>query len=166
MNFIQCGRKLVMPEGPANANILLVGDAPTVFDVRAGRPWTGPGGTVLRTELRRAGINYNNCRITNMWQHNKVKDCDPAMHIDAALKEMRNRRAILLMGADAVHYFTGENVSEVSGLRVDEFPYAQEMLPEGVGVVYASVNAALALHDKLGEVRFAMEQFAKGYRRC
>ena len=141
MNFCDiCGRKLVAPEGPANADILLVADSPTIFDVREGRPWTGPGGKVLRTELRRAGINYNNCRVTNMWQHVKHKDCDPASHIDAVLKEMQGRKAILLMGADAVQYFTGENVSEVSGLRVDTLDYAKEMLRDDVDLVRSWVQ--------------------------
>jgi uracil-DNA glycosylase family 4 len=154
-----CGRKIILPEGPVNADILLVGDAPTTFDVKAGRLWTGPGGDVLRVELRRAGINMKACRVTNLWLHAKHSDCAP--DYDAVLEEMSNRRAILLMGADATTYFTGENVSDVSGLRVDEMDYAKEMLPEGP-VVYASVNPALALHDKLGEVRFSMTKFAEG----
>jgi len=60
-------------------------------------------------------------------------------------------------------YFTGENVSDVSGLRVDEMEYAKEMLPRGP-IVYAIFNPALALHDKMGEIRFGMEKFGEAIR--
>jgi len=145
------------PEGPSNAYYLLVGDAPTQFDVKESKLWTGPGGEVLRAELRRGGVSHLNCRITNLWLHAKTKDCE--MHIDELLKEMIGKRAILLMGADAVSYFTGENVSDVSSLRVDTLDYAKEMLPKSVGVVYAIFNPAIALHEKLGEVRLGMKRF-------
>ena len=154
----ECGRRLMLPEGPPSAAILLVADAPTQFDVKEGALWTGSGGEILRVELRRAGINYKSCRVANMWQHVKNTDCALDVHIDTVLAEMANRRAILLMGADAVKYFTGENVSDVSGLRVDELEYAKEMLPTGL-VVYAIFSPAIAIHDKLGEIRFGMGCF-------
>ena len=154
----ECGSRLMLPEGPSNADILLVADSPTQFDIKEGALWTGPGGEILRVELRRAGINYNACRITNIWQHVKSKDCSIEVHIDTVLTEMANRRAILLMGADAVNYFTGENVSDVSGLRVDTLDYAKEMLPKGP-IVYALFNPAVAIHDKLGEIRFGLGRF-------
>jgi len=128
-----------------------VGDAPTVYDVKDGRPWTGPAGEILSLELRKAGINYNKCRVTNMWEHAKAKDCRP--NIDALIHEMDGRRAILLMGADVVQYFVGENVSDVSGLEVQG-----DMLPENT-IVYAIFNPAIALHDKLGEIRLGLERF-------
>ncbi len=152
------------PEGPINADILLVADAPTQFDIKEGALWTGPGGEILRVELRRAGINYHSCRVTNLWQHVKNTDCSIDVHIDTALAEMANRRAILLMGADAVSYFTGENVSDVSGLRVDASVFAKEMLPKSVGIVYALFNPAIAIHDKLGEIRFGMGRFGEAVR--
>ena len=77
---------------------------------------------------------------------------------------MANRRAILLMGADAVSYFTGENVSDVSGLRVDTLDYAKEMLPKSVGMVYALFSPAIAIHDKLGEIRLGMGRFGEAVR--
>ena len=156
-----CGRRLVGPDGPTNAYYLLVGDAPTTFDVKDGKLWTGPGGDILKTEITRGGVHYQNCRVTNMWLHPKDNDCQS--HLDDLLLEMATHRFILLMGADAVKYFTDENVSDVSGLRVDQIPYAQEMLPKG-SIVYASFNPALALHDKMGEIRFAMEKFGAAAR--
>ena len=154
----KCGRRLVLPSGPEDAEILLVGDAPSYNEIKEGQPWIGPAGDVLRTELRRVQINPNRCRITNMWLHGKTNECEA--HIDELMAEMQGRKVILLMGADCVTYFTGQNVSDVSGLRVDKMT---DMLPAGV-VAYAIFNPAIALHEKLGEVRFAMEKFAEGIR--
>jgi len=159
MSFCKrCGRRIIPPEGPSNADILIVGDAPTQFDIQGGSLWTGPGGDILRVELRRVGINLKQCRLTNLWLHPKTKDCE--MHLDELYEEMKGRKFILLMGADAVTQFTSENVSDVSGLRVDKFEYAKEMLPSG-SVVYALFNPAIALHDKLGEIRFGLEKFGE-----
>ena len=160
MNFCQkCGRTILMPEGPIGAPILLVGDAPTAYDIKEGQLWTGPGGEILRMELRNAGISMKkDCRITNMWLHAKTKQCSE--HLDELYAEMKGRKAVLLMGAEAVSHFTGENVSDVSSLRVDTLPKAQEMLPKGP-IVYAIFNPAIALHDKLGEIRLGMERFGE-----
>ena len=157
----RCGRRLIQPEGSMNAEILLVGDAPTQYDISEGGLWTGPGGEILRTELRRAGIHPKMYCITNMWLHAKYSDCEA--HMDELFAEMAGRKAVLLMGADCVKYFVGENVSDVSGLRVDEIEHAKEMLPRGP-IVYAIFNPALALHSKMGEVRFGMEQFGKAVK--
>lgn len=148
----------VPPSGPADASILLVGNAPTKFDVKEMRPWTGEAGTLLQTELRRAGINFNNVRITNMWQHAKTADCELAPHLDTVLQEMHKRPHIILMGADVVKLFTGENVSDVSGLRVDNIVDSY-MMPMGARV-YALFNPAIAMHDKLGEVRHGLSRIA------
>ena len=81
MSFCECGRVQVPAKGPADAKILMIGNAPTKFDVKEMTPWTGEAGTLLETELRRAGFNYLNIRITNMWQHSKVKECDLVSHL-------------------------------------------------------------------------------------
>ncbi len=153
-----CGRRLVLPSGPEDAEILVVGDAPSYEEIKQGKPWVGQAGDVLRTELRRVHINPNKCRITNMWLHGKTNECKPAL--DELMDEMQGRKAVLLMGADCVSYFTGENVSDVSGLRVDKMT---DMLPAGV-MAYALFNPAIALHEKLGEVRFGIEKFAEAIR--
>ena len=152
MNCSNCGRIVIQPTGPVNAEILLVGDAPTVYDVKDGESWTGPAGEVLRNEMRMVGINYNKCRVMNMWEHAKAKDCQP--NIDAVIQEMDGRKAVLLMGAEAVTFFTKENVSDVSGLEVQG-----DMLLEDT-FVFAIFSPALALHDRLGEIRFGLERFA------
>ena len=157
-----CGRMLVPPAGPVDAKILLLADAPTRFDVKALTPWTSNIGDLLRSELRRVRINYYDCRVTNMWRHAKHKECDVVFHLDAALAEMEDREAIVLMGANAVTYYTGKNVSDVSGLQVDAIGTTRNMVPPSVGRVYALFNPALATHGSLGEIRHGLEKIAGG----
>ena len=153
MSFCECGRVQVPAKGPADAKILMVGNAPTKFDVKEMTPWTGEAGTLLETELRKAGFNYLNVRITNMWQHAKVKECDLVSHLDILLKEMKNNRdVIILMGAETVEFFTGEKVSEVSGLQVT----SEEWFNHD-DTVYALFNPGVAMRTKIGEVRYGLQ---------
>lgn len=157
-----CGRITVGPEGPPEATILLLGDSPSSYDVKDDTLWTGDFGDLLRAELRRAGINYRGCRVTNLWLHPKNTDCDfQKYHADAALREMRDREVVLLLGAEPVKYISGYGVSEVSGLRVDVLPHREgRLIPNSTGAVYALFNPAVALHNKLGEVRWGIENIA------
>ena len=152
MNFCECGRVQVPAKGPKDAKILMIGNAPTKFDVKAMTPWTGDAGTLLETELRKAGFNYLNIRITNMWQHAKVKECDLVNHLNEVLAEMKDRDTIILMGAETVNFFTGEKVSEVSGLRVTDEDWFQDGQ-----TVYALFNPGVAMRSKIGEVRYGLQ---------
>jgi len=160
-----CGRYILEPEGPPDADILIVGDAPNQYDLHEGRLWTGDFGDLLRSELRKQGIVYKNCRVTNMWRHPKNSNCDfEKYHINSLLSEMEHRPALLLLGAETVTYFTGYGVSEVSGLRVDTLPQRKYLVPKSAGMVFALFNPAIVLHEKLGEIRHGLTKFAEAIR--
>lgn len=53
------------PEGPREAKIALVGEAPGLQERRLRRPFVGPSGQLLDRLLLRAGINRKECYITN-----------------------------------------------------------------------------------------------------
>ncbi len=158
-----CGRYTIDPEGPTEAKILIVGDAPSQYDIKDGRLWTGDFGDLLRAELRKQGIIYKNCRVTNMWLHPKTKECEfGRYHVSEVLHEMAHRPVVLLLGAETVKYFTGYGVSEVSGLRVDTLPHRKgRLIPDSTGMVFALFNPAIVLHEKLGELRLGLEKFAE-----
>jgi uracil-DNA glycosylase family 4 len=165
MNCKGCGRHIIEPEGPPDAEILIVGDAPNQYDMHTGHLWTGEFGDLLRAELRKLGILYKNCRVTNLWQHPKDKDCDfEKYHINTVLREMDSRPVVLLLGADAVSYFTGYGVSDVSGLRVDTLPRREYLIPASVGKAFALFNPAIVLHEKLGELRHGLTKYAEAIR--
>jgi uracil-DNA glycosylase family 4 len=52
--------------GPDNARIMIVGEAPGETEEREGRPFVGPAGKMLRSFLNRAGIDPDDCYMTNM----------------------------------------------------------------------------------------------------
>lgn len=58
----------VKAEGPTNARIMIVGEAPGADEVRLGRPFVGYSGQLLDTMLADAGISRSECFITNVCQ--------------------------------------------------------------------------------------------------
>ena len=161
---VGCGRFILSAEGPSDAKILIVAEAPSRYDLEENKLWSGDFGSLLRAELRRQGIIYKNCRVTNMWLHPKHDKCtlEEGHHIDAVLSEMADRPAVLLLGAEAVRYFTGYGVSEVSGLRVDTLPHREgRLIPDSTGMVFALFNPTIVLHEKLGELRHGIKKFAE-----
>jgi len=55
-----------MPSGPIPARIMIVGEAPGSEEERVGAPFMGASGNELTKMLREAGINRNECFITNV----------------------------------------------------------------------------------------------------
>ena len=56
-------------EGPANARLMLVGEQPGDAEDRAGKPFVGPAGELLRRALAEAGIDPADVYITNAVKH-------------------------------------------------------------------------------------------------
>lgn len=57
--------KYVPGMGPVGAKIMILGEAPSDEEVRAGRPFVGPSGRELDRLLHDAGISRANCWVTN-----------------------------------------------------------------------------------------------------
>jgi len=58
--------RIVKAEGPRNAKIVLVGEAPGKEEERTGRPFVGAAGKILDNLLTVAGIPREECYITNV----------------------------------------------------------------------------------------------------
>lgn len=150
-----CKKKLLVePVGPLGAEILLVGEFPGYEEIRAGSPFVGRTGDVLKEELNLVGIQFLKCRMTNLWLHEKDTDCDLGYHIQNLVLEMRGRKYVLLMGSDVTKTLLGKGVMEVSGLVVTS-PY----IPDDITAV-ACPNPASVFKGRVGEVRMAMKKFA------
>jgi DNA polymerase I-like protein with 3'-5' exonuclease and polymerase domains/uracil-DNA glycosylase len=63
------GLRRVSGYGPAQADIVIVGECPTIDDEVEGRPLTGQAGRLLGTMLREAGIDPRACYITNVCKY-------------------------------------------------------------------------------------------------
>lgn len=64
--------------GPARPKIALVGEAPSAEEEAAGIPFAGKSGHLLKKLLQSAGINFNDCLVTNVFfdrpKGNKVEE--------------------------------------------------------------------------------------------
>src|SRR4030066_1301298 len=58
--------KRVEPEGPTDAKIMIVGEAPSEEEVRLNRPFVGASGQLLDSLLSSVGINRPSCYVTNV----------------------------------------------------------------------------------------------------
>ncbi len=64
----------VFGEGPARAEIVLVGEAPGDHEDREGHPFVGPAGRILDEGLERAGIARDRAYVTNAVKHFKWEE--------------------------------------------------------------------------------------------
>ncbi len=65
--------RTVFGEGPAEADILFVGEQPGDREDRAGRPFVGPAGLMLDKALVEAGVDRNRAYVTNAVKHFKFE---------------------------------------------------------------------------------------------
>jgi DNA polymerase len=65
------GTQTVFGEGPARADLMLVGEQPGDQEDKAGRPFVGPAGRILEQALDEAGIDRATVYVTNTVKHFK-----------------------------------------------------------------------------------------------
>ena len=123
------GHGFVPPDGPANAPLAMVGEAPGYSEVEIGRPFVGAAGSMLERILRRNGLTRQQFRVGNILQccppglelHNApyefsaIDHC--AVHRDPLLAE--GHQVILAMGATPIK--TLLHLHGHSRIRVEEF---------------------------------------------
>ena len=159
-----CGNDLVHAMGPIKSPLLLLGAYPGEEEVAEGMPWVGKAGEILKYELQLAGIAWGTARVTNMWMHipppakSDIYEACMSFNITQMMKELQGRVAVLLMGTDPVNFFTGHGSADLSGLDVTGMC---QLMPKSVKLVVASVNPAQSLKGGAGEVRFAIQKFAR-----
>ena len=115
------GTQTVFGEGPASAEILLVGEQPGNEEDLSGRPFVGPAGRLLDRALEDAGIDRRGVYVTNAVKHFKweqrgkrrihqkpapgeVRACAP--WLEAELRVVRPR-AVVCLGATAAQSLLG-----------------------------------------------------------
>ncbi len=68
--------QVVFGEGPRDARLLLVGEAPGQQEDKSGRPFAGPAGEALDRALEEAGLDRATLYITNAVKHFKSENVD------------------------------------------------------------------------------------------
>src|SRR5690606_30852759 len=144
------GTRPVFGDGPARAEIVLVGEQPGDQEERQGRPFVGPAGRLLDEALAEAGIDRKRVYVTNAVKHFRfaprgkrrmhvkptvehVRSCVP--WLEAELARIRPRVAVA-MGATAAQAMLGRTfrVSRQRGALVRDTHWAD--------VVTATVHPA------------------------
>jgi uracil-DNA glycosylase len=129
----------VFGEGPAKAELMLVGEQPGDREDRQGEPFVGPAGSLLRRALDQAGIEPDATYITNAVKHFKwrpsgkrrlhqtprageVEACKPWLEAEI---EVTRPRGLVALGATAARsvFGTAVRVTKDRG-RLLESPHA------------------------------------------
>jgi len=95
-DLAECRSRIVNGVGPADADLLFVGEGPGANEDEQGEPFVGRSGTVLDDALRAAGLARADVRITNCVR------CRPPENRDPRAGELENCREYLDREIDAV----------------------------------------------------------------
>ena len=139
-------RTLAVPgEGPENARILFIGEAPGFHEDRQGRPFVGAAGQYLNELLVKVGLRREEVYITNVIkcrppgnrdpQPDEIAACRP--YLDRQIDLLRPRLVVTLGRFSMERYFPGASISRIHGQ------------PKRVGSViyYPVFHPAAALHQ-------------------
>jgi uracil-DNA glycosylase family 4 len=116
-------KRPVLPEGPADATLVFVGEAGGEAEERLGRPFVGRAGKFLDKELEKYGFERNKVYITNVVKYRCVgvpKDSDMkkcAKWLRAEL-EIIKPKIVVLLGKTAEN-----NTPRLSGITYLALPH-------------------------------------------
>ncbi len=156
-----CGNTGVYDRGPKNSERLIILSHPDWADVMYSLPFSivpkkMTGGYVMQREMRRVGLELSEFRTVCLWPHEEQTDnrCMEQQE-KLVLEEAKGKRAILLVGAQAVAHFTGYKVSDVNGL-----PLESGVLSAPIIYPLVSPSSVLVAGQGLGEIRFGLGEFS------
>jgi uracil-DNA glycosylase len=139
-------RKLSVPgEGPANSEIMFIGEGPGFHENEQGRPFVGPAGQFLNELLAQAGMKREDAWIGNVVKCRPPDNRDPLPQELAACNEYLERqiaainpKIIITLGRFSMgKYMPGAKISTVHG----------QMRRIGDRFVIAMFHPAAALHQ-------------------
>jgi len=127
----KCGlsysRKNTVPgEGPANAELLLIGEGPGFYENEQGRPFVGQAGKYLEELLHKVGLKREDVFITNVVKCRPPGNRDPQDEELTACRDFLERqikaiqpRIIITLGRHSMaRYFTDAKISLIHGKAV------------------------------------------------
>jgi DNA polymerase len=139
-------RTLAVPgEGPEDARILFIGEAPGFHEDRQGRPFVGAAGNYLNELLAKVGLKREAVYIANVVKcrppgnrdplPDEIATCRP--YLDRQIDLLRPRLIVTLGRFSMERYFPGASISRIHGQ------------PKRVGSViyYPMFHPAAALHQ-------------------
>lgn len=121
-------RTLAVPgEGPLDAKVMLIGEAPGVNEDRQGRPFVGQAGQFLEELLAAAGLRRDEVYICNVLKCRPPGNRDPLPGEIAACQDYLDEQVALIEPAVIVtlgrfsmsRYFPGQTISRIHGRAVE-----------------------------------------------
>jgi DNA polymerase len=137
--------KAVPGEGPANAEILLIGEGPGFNENEQGRPFVGAAGNFLNELLGQAGLKREDVWITNVVKCRPPSNRDPLpdelsacnAYLDRQIAVL-NPKIIITLGRFSMgKYMPGVKITQIHG----------QMKRYGDRFVIAMFHPAAALHQ-------------------
>lgn len=157
-----CSETVVSAYGDKESEILFIGSEVSEDEVKYHRPFTGQAFHIWKKLLfQRAHIDLTSTRMVNIWYHPKCKSDCQLVSLEQVEKEIIDAKFVILVGADAVSYFTGLSVDNCNGLDITS-EVAEEMTVSGrVFFALASPQGIFRAH---GEIYFGLDELGKWYQ--
>jgi DNA polymerase len=143
---LHAGRKNAVPgEGPAQAEILFIGEGPGFHENEQGRPFVGAAGKFLEELLAGIGLTREQVFICNVVKCRPPGNRDPlpeemqacASYLDRQIAAINPRVIVTLGRFSMAHYFPGARIGELHG----------RARPVDGRMVMAMYHPAAALHQ-------------------
>lgn len=139
-------RQGVPGEGPANAEILFIGEGPGFYEDQQGRPFVGASGKFLEELLASIGLKRQDVFIANVVKHRPPGNRDPepdeikacSEYLDRQIAALQPKVIVTLGRHSMARYFPGAKVSSIHG---------QARVVDG-RLVVAMFHPAAALHQE------------------
>jgi len=138
--------KAVPGEGPENAEIMFIGEAPGWHEDQQGRPFVGPAGQYLEQLLAFIGLKREQVYIANVIKCRPMANRDPLpteiqncqKWLERQIEILRPRMIVTLGRYSMAKFFPGKSISKIHGTaqRRDNIIY------------YAMYHPAAALHQQ------------------
>ncbi len=115
--------KVVPGEGPDNAEILFIGEAPGWHENQQGRPFVGPAGQFLEELLASIGLKRSDVYIANVIKCRPPNNRDPmpaeieacAAFLDRQIEILQPKMIVTLGRYSMSKFFAGESISRIHG---------------------------------------------------
>jgi uracil-DNA glycosylase len=162
MNCPVCSEPAVLSSGDKESDILFIGSEVSEDEYKYKKPFTGQTFHVFKKLLfQRAHIDLTATRQINLWYHPKCKGDCQLVSLEQVEKEITEAKFVILVGADAVKYFTGLSVDNCNGLDITS-EVAEEMTVGGrVFFALCSPQSVFRAH---GEMYFGLDELSKWYQ--